>query len=153
MRRPYDPTELDPLGIHAACERERRASRFRDSRSREKIHAIDADVGGLIHFVASRRRRQPDAMNLLRRVLQTLDTPAIRLLLVMVLTKGACDRVQRAAQQAGFRTMPLVVAGAFHSPIMQTAADRMGAKLQEVPIQAPRPILTGADCRGNCAFK
>jgi len=56
-------------------------------------------------------------------------------------SKGACDRVQRAAQQAGFRTMPLVVAGAFHSPIMQTAADRMGAKLQEVPIQAPRTTV------------
>ena len=104
MRHPYDPTKPDPLGIHAEVERERLASRFRDRRSGERIHPIAADVGGLIDFVASRRQRQPDAMNLLRRLFVSTDTLAIRLLLVMVLTKGACNRAmkRRCARLLGY---------------------------------------------------
>ena len=92
MRHPYDPNKPDPLGIHAEVERERLASRYRDRSSRGHVHPIDADVGALIDFAASRRLRQPDVLNLLRRVLHRVDTPAIRLLVAMVLTKGSCDR-------------------------------------------------------------
>jgi len=53
-------------------------------------------------------------------------------------SKAACERVQRAAEGAGFKAVPLVVAGAFHSPIMQSAADRMAAELAKVAIQPPR---------------
>ena len=36
------------------------------------------------------------------------------------------------------RAIPLIVAGAFHSPLMQPAADRMAAELERVQIRSPR---------------
>src|SRR5256714_6405528 len=50
---------------------------------------------------------------------------------------AACERVTKAGEAAGFRTVPLQVAGAFHSPLMQAAADRMAAELDTVQINAP----------------
>ena len=44
-------------------------------------------------------------------------------------TLGACERVATAGEAAGFKTVSLKVAGAFHSPLMQVAADRMAAEL------------------------
>jgi [acyl-carrier-protein] S-malonyltransferase len=51
---------------------------------------------------------------------------------------AACGRVAQAAEVRGFKSVPLKVAGAFHSPLMQTAADRIGAELENVPFAAPR---------------
>jgi [acyl-carrier-protein] S-malonyltransferase len=51
---------------------------------------------------------------------------------------AACERVAGAAEAAGFRAIPLKVAGAFHSPLMQSAADRMGAELSKVDMRPPR---------------
>lgn len=50
---------------------------------------------------------------------------------------GACDRVLKAAEAASIRAMALKVAGAFHSPIMQPAADRMVAELAKVNFAPP----------------
>lgn len=52
-------------------------------------------------------------------------------------TKAACERVNAAATEAGFRSVPLVVAGAFHSPIMQSAADLMRTELDKVDFKRP----------------
>jgi [acyl-carrier-protein] S-malonyltransferase len=52
-------------------------------------------------------------------------------------TKAACDRVHTAAGIAGFRSIPLVVAGAFHSPVMQPAADQMAEELGRVTLREP----------------
>ena len=52
-------------------------------------------------------------------------------------TSDACARLAEAAAAAGFRAVPLKVAGAFHSPIMQPAADRMAAELETVKFVAP----------------
>ncbi len=51
--------------------------------------------------------------------------------------KGACERIAAAAGAAGFKAVPLVVAGAFHSPLMQTGADRMAAELDKVHFNSP----------------
>lgn len=48
----------------------------------------------------------------------------------------ACARLGEAAAAAGFRAIPLTVAGAFHSPIMQPGADRMRQVLEEVSFKA-----------------
>jgi [acyl-carrier-protein] S-malonyltransferase len=50
---------------------------------------------------------------------------------------AACERVAKAAEAAGFKVYPLKVAGAFHSPLMQRAADRMGAELDKVKFSPP----------------
>lgn len=44
----------------------------------------------------------------------------------------ACRRFEEAAGAAGFKAVALKVAGAFHSPLMQPAADRMTAELSKV---------------------
>jgi len=52
-------------------------------------------------------------------------------------TKPACQRLADAATAAGFRAVPLSVAGAFHSPIMQSGADKMKLELEKVKFNAP----------------
>lgn len=52
-------------------------------------------------------------------------------------SKNACDRVMAAAETAGLKAVELKVAGAFHSPLMQPAADRMRAELEKVPFFIP----------------
>jgi [acyl-carrier-protein] S-malonyltransferase len=54
--------------------------------------------------------------------------------------REACDRAVAAATQLGLRATPLTVAGAFHSPLMQPAADGMAQALASVtlgPLQLP----------------
>jgi [acyl-carrier-protein] S-malonyltransferase len=54
---------------------------------------------------------------------------------------GACERVAKAAEAAGFKAIPLKVAGAFHSPLMQSGADRMAEELDKVPFNVPRTTV------------
>ncbi len=50
---------------------------------------------------------------------------------------SACERLVQGAEGAGLRAVVLKVAGAFHSPLMQSAADRMSQELASVSFQAP----------------
>jgi len=50
---------------------------------------------------------------------------------------AACRRIVEIASAAGFKAVELKVAGAFHSPLMQPAADRMKAELEKVRIARP----------------
>jgi [acyl-carrier-protein] S-malonyltransferase len=50
---------------------------------------------------------------------------------------AACERFASAAGAAGFKAIPLKVAGAFHSPLMQGGADRMKAELDRASIKMP----------------
>ena len=52
-------------------------------------------------------------------------------------SRAACERLNAAATAAGFRSIPLTVAGAFHSPIMQPGADVMKVVLEKVAFQRP----------------
>jgi [acyl-carrier-protein] S-malonyltransferase len=52
-------------------------------------------------------------------------------------SNGACQRVLATAEAGGLKAMALKVAGAFHSPLMQPAADRMGTELEKVIFSAP----------------
>lgn len=49
----------------------------------------------------------------------------------------ACERAVGVAESQGLRATPLPVAGAFHSPLMQPAAERLAAALEQTPIVAP----------------
>lgn len=55
----------------------------------------------------------------------------------------ACERAVVVADKMGIKATPLVVAGAFHSPLMQPAADRLAEALEQVTWQAPKvPVLS-----------
>jgi [acyl-carrier-protein] S-malonyltransferase len=58
-------------------------------------------------------------------------------------SKSACDRALTVAEEMGLRATALTVAGAFHSPLMQPAADRMAEALDKVTFAGPRiPVLS-----------
>ncbi len=50
----------------------------------------------------------------------------------------ACNRALAVAQEMGLRATALKVAGAFHSPLMQPAADRLKEALSKVKWQTPK---------------
>ena len=64
-------------------------------------------------------------------------------------TKTACERVAKAAEAVGaMKTVPLAVAGAFHTPIMQPAVDRLAAALKDVRLKEPRiPVVSNVDAQ------
>jgi [acyl-carrier-protein] S-malonyltransferase len=67
-------------------------------------------------------------------------------------SKAACDRAEPLIAAAGFRGVRLAVAGAFHSPLMQSGADRMKAELDRVVFRpAEKPVFSNvtAAIHGN----
>jgi [acyl-carrier-protein] S-malonyltransferase len=66
-------------------------------------------------------------------------------------TKAACLRVAEMAQPAGaMRAIPLAVAGAFHTSIMQPAVERLKAALAGAPLARPRiPVFSNVDARSH----
>lgn len=55
----------------------------------------------------------------------------------------ACDRAIPVAEELGLRATKLAVAGAFHSPLMAPAADRLSEALAKVEFAAPRcPVMS-----------
>ena len=52
-------------------------------------------------------------------------------------TSAACERALKAAEAAGFKATALKVAGAFHSPLMQSGADKMKTELDTAVFSSP----------------
>ena len=63
--------------------------------------------------------------------------------------QAACERAVAAAKDAGIRrAMPLNVAGAFHSPLMASAADRLRAAIDDVELSDPRvPVYSNVTAK------
>jgi len=62
-------------------------------------------------------------------------------------SQAACDRVPALAEAAGaMKVIPLSVAGAFHTSIMEPAVARLRAALAEIEIRPPRiPVVSNVD--------
>lgn len=62
---------------------------------------------------------------------------------------AACERVAEAANAAGaMKVIPLKVAGAFHSSLMQPAVEKLAAALADVPMNRPRvPVVSNVDAQ------
>ncbi len=63
--------------------------------------------------------------------------------------QGSCDQVEAVAQAAGaMKCIPLAVAGAFHTPIMESAVAKLDDALSEVTLQATRiPVYSNVDAQ------
>lgn len=63
--------------------------------------------------------------------------------------RGACQRVADLALKAGaMKAIPLAVAGAFHTPLMQPAVEPLRRALAEVSMHRPRvPVYSNVDAR------
>ncbi|HBS27995.1 MAG TPA: [acyl-carrier-protein] S-malonyltransferase [Phycisphaerales bacterium] len=67
-------------------------------------------------------------------------------------SSGACDRAVEAAGGMGLRASRLAVAGAFHSPLMAPAKERLAAALRETEVKAPAcPVLSNVTGRPHDA--
>jgi [acyl-carrier-protein] S-malonyltransferase len=64
-------------------------------------------------------------------------------------TNGACERAAELAPSLGaMKAVPLAVAGAFHTPIMRPAVERLAEALARVRMQKPRiPVVSNVDAR------
>jgi [acyl-carrier-protein] S-malonyltransferase len=62
---------------------------------------------------------------------------------------AACERLLTLATAAGaMKVIPLAVAGAFHTSLMQPAVERLRTALTTVPMQKPRiPVISNVDAR------
>jgi [acyl-carrier-protein] S-malonyltransferase len=62
--------------------------------------------------------------------------------------KAACEAFQKLAEEKGARTIPLAVAGAFHTSVMKPADEKLAAALAKVEIRPPRvPVWSNVDAR------
>lgn len=65
--------------------------------------------------------------------------------------KSACERLDRLATEAGaMKVIPLAVAGAFHTPLMQPAVEQLREVLADADIRDPRiPIVSNVDAKAH----
>ena len=65
---------------------------------------------------------------------------------------AACEKAAELAEAAGGRAVPLAVAGAFHTSIMQPADSRLSEVLSDGAIKSPEiPVVSNVDARPHSA--
>jgi [acyl-carrier-protein] S-malonyltransferase len=66
-------------------------------------------------------------------------------------SNAACERIAEAAVKAGaMKAVPLAVAGAFHTPIMQSAVGRLADALGSVRLARPKiPVISNVDAAAH----
>jgi [acyl-carrier-protein] S-malonyltransferase len=63
-------------------------------------------------------------------------------------TKPACEALEQLAGEAGARTVRLSVAGAFHTPLMHPADEKLAKTLESAELRAPRiPVWSNVDAQ------
>lgn len=103
--------------------------------------ACDANPGGMLAVIGLDGELLEKIADRAGVTLANINSPGQTVL------SGTADRIEQAAsacKEAGAkRALPLPVAGAFHSPLMQPAADQMAEFLADIPMSAPRiPVLS-----------
>lgn len=108
-------------------------------RGRAMQDAAEASEGGMVALIGADEAQAQKICDTARGndvlVCANFNAPGQ---IVLSGSKAACDRAGPIATEMGLRATALVVAGAFHSPLMQPAADRLAKALSEVEIRAPR---------------
>jgi [acyl-carrier-protein] S-malonyltransferase len=120
------------------------------ARGRAMQDAADAAPSGMVSVLGLERGKVAELCDQARAgdVLQIANLLCPGNIVVSGST-AACGRVAALAEAAGaMKVIPLAVAGAFHTPLMQPAVDRLSAALADVDLRPPRiPVLSNVDAR------
>jgi [acyl-carrier-protein] S-malonyltransferase len=124
--------------------------RIVEARGRAMQDAADAQSSGMVSVLGLGREQVESLCNEVRQD-ETLQVANLLCPGNIVVSghRGACERIADAATAAGaMKVIPLPVAGAFHTPLMQPAVDRLRAALAEVPMKRPRiPVISNVDAQ------
>jgi len=115
--------------------------------------AADATPSGMVSILGLERVQVEQLCDQVRREGETLQIANLLCPgnIVISGSNAACERAAEAAPQAGaMKAIPLAVAGAFHTNIMQSAVEKLAAALAEVPMSRPKiPVVSNVDARGH----
>jgi [acyl-carrier-protein] S-malonyltransferase len=119
-------------------------------RGRAMQAAADADPSGMVS-VLGMEREQVAALCEQARGGDTLEIANLLCPGNIVVSghKAACARAADLATAAGaMKVIPLAVAGAFHTQLMQPAVERLRSALADIPMSRPRiPVVSNVDAR------
>ena len=119
-------------------------------RGRAMQDAADASAGGMVS-VLGLEREQLESLCETARGPDTLEVANLLCPGNIVVSghKTACARLADLATEAGaMKVIPLAVAGAFHTALMQPAVERLRAALADVSLKSPRiPVISNVDAR------
>jgi [acyl-carrier-protein] S-malonyltransferase len=108
-------------------------------RGRAMQDAAEASPGGMVALIGATDEQAEDICGKAREesvlVCANFNAPGQ---VVLSGDLAACERAAGIAGGLGIRAAPLPVAGAFHSPLMAPAAERLGEALEKTPITPPR---------------
>jgi [acyl-carrier-protein] S-malonyltransferase len=111
-------------------------------RGRAMQDAADASDGSMVALIGADPSQADEVCELARGggvlVPANFNAPGQ---IVLSGSADACGRAVEAASGVGVRATALSVAGAFHSPLMEPAADRLGEALGNTQIDAPRCLV------------
>lgn len=121
-----------------------------NERGRAMQDAADATSSGMISILGM-EREQVEKLVAEARSDQTLEVANL-LCPGNIVCSGetaACERLLTLATAAGaMKVIPLAVAGAFHTKLMQSAVERLRKALADVPMKKPRnPVISNVDAR------
>lgn len=121
-------------------------------RGRAMQDAADAASSGMVSILGMDRERV-EALVAEARGDETLEVANL-LCPGNIVVSGhtpACERIVDLANAAGaMKVIPLAVAGAFHTPLMQSAVERLRKALDDVPMRKPRiPVVSNVDAQAH----
>ena len=136
--------------VHAGALDVESAVRVVDVRGRAMQACADAEPGGMVAILGLDRDRVEDVCGTSR----GNDVLSIANVLcpgniVVSGARAACERVAEEAIKSGaMKCMPLEVAGAFHTQLMEPARDKLATFLEEVDLCTPRiPVISNVDAK------
>ncbi len=119
-------------------------------RGRAMQDAADASSGGMVSILGL-EREQVESLCDEARGDETLEVANLLCPgnIVVSGNNAACERIADLATAAGaMKVIPLAVAGAFHTPLMQPAVERLRPVLADVTMQQPRIlVVSNVDAR------
>lgn len=115
--------------------------------------AADAQPSGMVSILGLEPHKVNDLCNAARQNDEILQIANFLCPGNIVISghKASCDRAAELAEEHGaMRAIPLAVAGAFHTAIMEPAEQRLSDALAAVTINPPRiPVVSNVDARAH----